>query len=122
MPDWATNGRFARAVAGQLGFDWKPDGPFCGARGRMRLAVFDGVVGTEEVRQTVAALGDKERVTIVAKAVLPGAEDTLKELSRGSRIRKAPRDLLSAGAKRARRRIEAAERAVQVDIDEETAQ
>ncbi|GHJ60871.1 hypothetical protein NOK12_33890 [Nocardioides sp. OK12] len=118
LADWATNGRFARAVAGQLGFNWQSEGLFCGVRGRMRLAVFDGAIGAEEVRQTIAALGDKERVTIVAKAVLPGAEETLRELSTGSRIRKAPRDLLSAGAKRARRRVEAAERSVQVQIPE----
>lgn len=119
LAEWATNGRFARAVAGQLGFEWAPDGPFCGARGRMRLAVFDGVIGVEEVRQTVASLGEKERVTIVAQAVLPGAEEALKELSRGSRISKAPRDLLSVGAQRARRRTAAAERSVQVQVEAE---
>lgn len=104
LADWATNGRFARATAGQLGFEWEPEGkPFCGQRGRMRLAVFDGAVGPEEVRQVVTALADKERVTIVAKSVLPGAEETLAEISRGSRLRKAPRDLLTSGARRARR-------------------
>lgn len=103
LADWAVNGRFARAVAGQLGFDWCPEGPFSGSRGRMRLAVFDGAVGVEEVRQVVAALGDRERATIVAKAVLPDAEPTLAELSKGSRIRKAPRDLLATAAQRARR-------------------
>lgn len=109
LADWATNGKFSRAVAGQLGFEWQPDAtPFCGVRGRMRLAVFDGAVGSEEIRQTVAALGEKERVTVVAKVVLPGAEELLGELSKGSRIRKAPRDLLTTGAKRARRRIEGA--------------
>ncbi|QSR29125.1 site-specific DNA-methyltransferase [Nocardioides sp. S5] len=118
LADWATNGRFARAVAGQLGFDWEPDGLFSGARGRMRLAVFDGTIGAEEVRHVVAALADKERATIVAQAVLPGAEETLAELSKGSRIRKAPRDLLTAGAQRSRRRLEAAERAVQVKMEE----
>ncbi len=101
---WATNGEFARAAAGQLGFEWQANaGPFCGVRGRMRLAVFDGAVGSEEIRQTVAALGVTERVTVVAKVVLPGAEETLGDLSRGSRVRKAPRDLLSSGARRARR-------------------
>jgi len=110
LADWATNGVFARAATGQLGFEWQPDSvPFCGVRGRMRLAVFDGAVGPEEIRQTVAALGDKERVTVVAKVVLPRAEETLGELSRGSRIRKAPRDLLSSGAKRARRHAERAD-------------
>lgn len=105
LADWATNGRFARAVSGQLGFDWQPEAaPFCGGRGRMRLAVFDGAVGPEEIRQVVSALGEMERVTVVAQAVLPGAEKLLGELSRGSRLRKAPRDLLTAGAARARRR------------------
>ncbi|MCM3487537.1 site-specific DNA-methyltransferase [Kocuria rosea] len=107
LADWATNGRFSRAVAGQLGFVWQADAaPFCGVRGRMRLAVFDGAVGSEEIRHVVAALEEKERVTVVAKSVLPGAEALLSELSKGSRIRKAPRDLLTAGAARARRRVE----------------
>jgi len=109
LADWATNGKFARAAAGQLGFDWQPAAaPFCGARGRMRLAVFDGAVGEEEIRQVAAALGEKERVTVVAKVVLPKAEELLAELSKGSRIRKAPRDLLTTAARRARRRSEGA--------------
>jgi adenine-specific DNA-methyltransferase len=107
LADWATNGRFARAVAGQLGFEWqsKKHAPFCGIRGRMRLAVFDGAVGVEEAGEVLAALGEKERVTIVAKVVLPGVEEYLAEHSRGSRVKKAPRDLL-AGKTRRRRKAE----------------
>ncbi|NYJ76482.1 DNA methyltransferase [Allobranchiibius huperziae] len=109
LAEWATNGRFARAVAGQLGFQWQAAAPpLCGIRGRMRLAVVDGAVGVEEVRQIVGSLGERERVTIVAKAVLPVAEAELARLSAGSRIRKAPRDLLTAGARRMRRRTDAA--------------
>ncbi|MGA0567329.1 site-specific DNA-methyltransferase [Rathayibacter sp. KR2-224] len=104
LAEWATNGRFARAVAAQLGFEWQPDAsPFCGIRGRMRLAVFDGAVGAEEVQLVTAALGEKERATIVAKSVLPEAEQVLTQLAKGSHIRKAPRDLLTAAAQRARR-------------------
>jgi len=111
LAEWATNGRFARAVAGQLGFEFQPDAaPLCGIRGRMRLAVVDGAVGPEEVRQIVGALGEKERVTLVAKSVLPEAESLLAEVSPGSRIRKAPRDLLTSGAQRMRRRTEASTR------------
>ena len=111
LAEWATNGRFARAVAGQLGFEFQPDAaPLCGVRGRMRLAVIDGAVGPEEIRQIVGALGEKERVTLVAKSVLDEAESTLKEISPGSRIRKAPRDLLTSGAQRMRRRTEASKR------------
>lgn len=107
LTSWATNGRFARAVAGQLGFEWqtKKHAPFCGVRGRMRLAVFDGAVGVEETSDVLAALGEKERVTIVAKVVLPGVEEYLAEHSRGSRVKKAPRDLL-AGKTRRRRKVE----------------
>ena len=105
LADWATNGKFARAVAGQLGFTFQPDAaPLCGVRGRMRLAVLDGAVGPEEIREIVASLGDSERVTVVAKVILPGAEETLAEVSRGSKIRKAPRDLLADDIRRARRR------------------
>ncbi len=108
---WATNGRFARAVAGQLGFEFQPDAaPLYGIRGRMRLAVVDGAVGPEEVRQIVGALGEKERVTLVAKSVLPEVESLLAEISPGSRIRKAPRDLLTSGAQRMRRRTDPAPR------------
>ncbi|MDN5767772.1 MAG: site-specific DNA-methyltransferase [Humibacillus sp.] len=107
LAEWATNGRFARAVAGQLGFEFQEDAaPLCGVRGRMRLAVIDGAVGPEEIRQIVGALGEKERVTVVAKSVLAEAEATMKEISPGSRIRKAPRDLLTSGAERMRRRTE----------------
>jgi adenine-specific DNA-methyltransferase len=102
LADWATNGQFARAVAGQLGFEWQPDAaPFCGVRGRMRLAVLDGAVGEEEATQIASHLDESERVTIVAKVVLPGAERALAELSRGSSVRKAPRDLLVGKRRRA---------------------
>ena len=91
----ATNGRFARAVAGQLGFDFEIDSaPFCGRRGRMLLAVFDGAVGIEEARELISLLDEKERVTLVAKVILPGTQDFLNSHSPGSRIKKAPRDLL----------------------------
>lgn len=101
----ATNGTFSQAIAAQLDFDSQPDAtPFCGTRGRMRLAVLDGTVGPEEVRSLVAALSPEERVTIVAKIVLPGTEEMLASLSKGSRIRKAPRDVLADDSRRTRRK------------------
>lgn len=104
LSEAATNGMFAKAMAAQLDFDFEPNGPFCGRRGRMRLAVFDGAVGHEEARAVVVALPENERVTVVAKLVLPGAEEMLGVLSKGSRIRKAPRDVLADGTRRTRRR------------------
>jgi adenine-specific DNA-methyltransferase len=70
----------------------------------MRLAVYDGAVGSEEIRALVGSLDETERVTVVAKVVLSDAEETLATLSKGSRIHKAPRDVLAHGARRARRR------------------
>jgi adenine-specific DNA-methyltransferase len=94
---------FARAVAGQLGFDWESsNGSLCGKRGRMRLAVLDGAVGVEEARQIVSELGNMERVTIVARVLLPGTEEWLAENSRGSICLKAPNDLLRERRKRRR--------------------
>lgn len=105
LSDKATNGTFARSMAAQLDFDFDAEGtPFCGRRGRMRLAVLDGSVGPDEVRLLTHALGEAERVTVVGKVVLPGTEELLASLSRGSRVRKAPRDVLADGARRTRRR------------------
>ncbi|MEI2715399.1 MAG: hypothetical protein V9E98_00030 [Candidatus Nanopelagicales bacterium] len=61
----------------------------------MRLAVVEGAVGPEEVTELLACLNDNERLTIVALGILPGTEEHLAQLSRGSRILKAPRDVLN---------------------------
>jgi adenine-specific DNA-methyltransferase len=105
LAEWATNGKFAKAVAAQLGFGFEfAAAPFCGSRNRMRLAVIDGVLGSEEVREIASYLTEGERVTIVAKVVLPGAEEALAGLAKGSRIRKAPRDLLIDSQRRSKRK------------------
>lgn len=94
LAEWATGKTFQRAVAAQLGYTYTPGAePFCGQQGRMRLAVTDNAVGVEEVNKTVARLGVNERVTIVGTVILPGAEETLRRQSKGSRILKAPRDI-----------------------------
>lgn len=90
----ATNGAWSKSVAAQLKFTLTPDHPvFCGVRGRQRLAVIDGVADEVVVRTVLENLSDRERAVIVAKAVLPEAEQLLSGLSSGSRIRKAPEDL-----------------------------
>lgn len=103
LTDAAHGPRFARAVAGQLGFDWmSTGGPICGHRGRMRLSVIDGAAGVEEVRQIVSELEESERVTIVARVILPGVEEWLANNSRGSICIKAPNDVLKERRKRRR--------------------
>ncbi|OMH29286.1 hypothetical protein BKD30_00920 [Tersicoccus phoenicis] len=97
---WATGSALSRAIAAQLGFTTECDPPFAGARGRERLAVIDGVVDDAVVRAVVARLGDGERTVVVGKAATPEAGVLLEELSPGSRLRKAPRDLLHRGVVR----------------------
>lgn len=102
-------GKFAEAMAGQLGFDWLPnaDSMLCGTRGRMRLAVLDNSVGVEETRQILAELTENQRVTIVAKVVLPGVEELIAQESKGSRVLKAPRDVLITRGRSRRQQKEA---------------
>ena len=44
LAEWATNGRLSEASAAQLHFQVEADPPFAGRKGRMRLAVIDGLV------------------------------------------------------------------------------
>ncbi len=74
--------------------------PFCGLKGRTRLAVLDGVVGATEMEFLVASLGDRERAVVVGKAFTDDAEARLRELSPGSRVRHAPHELLRRGGRR----------------------
>lgn len=96
LAEWATNGAFAEAVCAQLGYErlGAESRPFSGRKGRMRLAVVDGVAGDTEVDFLVSHLAEGERLTLVAKAATEEAQDRLRTLSPGSRLRTAPRDLL----------------------------
>ncbi|NEW32942.1 site-specific DNA-methyltransferase [Nocardia cyriacigeorgica] len=100
LAEWATNGAFARAVAAQLDFTVQDEPPFCGVKGRSRLAVIDGIVDEQVIRAVVARLSDAERAVVVGKGATAGAGPLLKELNPGSRLRKAPRDLLKRGVVR----------------------
>jgi adenine-specific DNA-methyltransferase len=100
LAEWATNGAFSEAVAAQLGFAQVDEPPFCGLKGRTRLAVLDGVVGATEMEFLVVSLGDRERAVVVGKAFTDDAEARLRELSPGSRVRHAPGELLRKGGRR----------------------
>lgn len=94
LSETAVNGNWSKSVAAQLSFTLTPHNPvFCGVRGKQRLAVIDGVADDVVVRTVVEHLAEKERAMIVAKVLLPNAEALLQELSPGSRLKKAPRDL-----------------------------
>ena len=94
LADWMTNGKLAEATAAQLGYDYVPQSPFAGRKGRTRLAVVDGVVNEGVVRLLVSVLDEDERVVVCGTGIDPDARAVLRELRRGSSLRKIPAALL----------------------------
>ena len=80
LADWAVNGRLAEACAAQLHYEFEPEPPFVGRRGRTRLAVVDGLVNEDVVRLLVENLPDDERLVVCGTAVDPAARAVLREL------------------------------------------
>jgi len=94
LADWAVNGRLAEATAAQLGYEYRLDPPFCGRKGRLRLAVVDGLVGEDVVRLLVSALADTECLAVCGTAIDIQVRDLLRELRPGSTLRKIPSSIL----------------------------
>ena len=94
LSDVMTNGRLAEATAAQLGFEYEPEPPFAGRKGRTRLALVDGVANEGVVRLLVSALNDDERVVVCGTGIDPDARQVLRELRPGSTLRKIPAALL----------------------------
>jgi adenine-specific DNA-methyltransferase len=94
LADNMTNGQLAEATAAQLGFESQHQPPFAGRKGRLRLAVVDGVVNEAVVRLIVSALPERERVVICGTGIDTEARPALRELSPGSTLRKIPAALL----------------------------
>jgi adenine-specific DNA-methyltransferase len=94
LSEWATSGSLAEATAAQLGYEFKPDGPFVGRKGRSRLAVVDGLVNADVVRMLVQQADEAELLEIAATSTDPEATVLLRQLRRGSRLRKIPQAIL----------------------------
>jgi adenine-specific DNA-methyltransferase len=94
LSDWVTNGRFAEAICAQLGFATCHEPPFVGRKGRTRLAVVDGVADEGVISGLVSHLADGERMVLVAKGTTENGPEILTKLSPGSKLKKAPRDVL----------------------------
>lgn len=93
LAEWATNTALAETTAAQLGYDFEPDAPFCGRKGRTRLAVIDGLVNVDVARLLVDRLLDKERLLVCGTAVEDEAFTFLRDSAKGS-IRKIPAAIL----------------------------
>lgn len=104
LAPWATDEALAEAVAAQAGFDYSPDdAPFCGRKGRQRLAVIDGLVNPNVAELLVSWLAEDEVLVVYGTAVDPNTRDTLTTLRRGSQVRKVPQTILTAYRKAASR-------------------
>lgn len=95
LADWATNGQLARATAAQLGFEYEEIPPFCGKKGRQRLAVVDGMINTDVVEILLQHLEEDETLVLCGTAIDQNARSALRKLRPGSTIRKIPSALLS---------------------------
>jgi adenine-specific DNA-methyltransferase len=95
LADWATNSSLAEATAAQLGYVREDAPPFCGRKGRTRLAVIDGLISETVIRMLVDALEDGDLLTVCGTSVDPEAATLLRELRPGSRVRKIPASLLA---------------------------
>ncbi len=84
-----------RAVAAQLGYALIEHPVFTGVRGRSRLAVVDGVVDATAVADIAAALAEGETALVAGTSVTDDAQSALRDLNKGSRILRIPRDLFS---------------------------
>jgi len=95
LAEWATNSKLAEATAAQLHFEFEYDPPFTGRKGRIRLAVVDGLVNEGVVKLLAEALATDERVVVAGTAVDPVAAPTLRGLRPGSTVRKIPASILA---------------------------
>lgn len=92
---WATGGALAEAVAAQAAFQFDPDDvPFCGRKGKTRLAVVDGLLNPEVLDLLVSWLDQDELLTVYGTAVDPDCHATLTELRLGSNVKKIPQSIL----------------------------
>jgi adenine-specific DNA-methyltransferase len=95
LADWASSSALAEATAAQLGFTYEDDQPFVGRKGKMRLAVIDGLVSQAVVELLLSALPEGERITICGTTLDDEATEVLRSRRRGSRMRKIPASILA---------------------------
>lgn len=95
LAEWAVDPALAEATAAQLGYDYEPDPPFAGRKGRSRLAVVDGLVNEGVVELLLGAAAPDEKLVVCGTAIDPDATALLKTLRSGSRTRKIPASILA---------------------------
>jgi adenine-specific DNA-methyltransferase len=101
LADWVRGGHLSAAVAAQTGFRFDTDPyPWCGTKGRRRLAVIDGTVDASLVEHLQGHLADGESATIYATSIDPAARAALR---RGCTLQKVPTAILESYHRSTRR-------------------
>jgi adenine-specific DNA-methyltransferase len=97
LAPWATDDALSEAVAAQAGFDYlSDDAPFCGRKGRQRLAVIDGLVNPDVVALLVPWIRADEVLVVYGTALDPDTRAALTALRRGSQCKKVPLSVIGA--------------------------
>lgn len=92
LAEWAVGGDLGEATAAQLGFVYEEDSaPFCGRKGRCRLAVVDGRVNEQVIGILAEVLGEDESMIVCGTSVDPEARTALPS---GSDLQKIPNSIL----------------------------
>ncbi len=105
LAEWATDGALSEAVAAQFGYEYEPDGPFSGRKGRTRLAVVDGLVNKAVIELLVDKLSDEEKLLVCGTAMDPDCRQVLRELRPGSFVKRVPASILDDYRLRRRERL-----------------
>ncbi len=103
LAEWATGGRLAEAVCAQIAFTFEDDAPFCGRRGRQRLAVVNGLVNEGVIRLLLSWLPDGELLTVYGTAIDPECRNVLAAERRGSTVKRIPQSVLDDYRRQSRR-------------------
>jgi adenine-specific DNA-methyltransferase len=96
LADWAVGGALGEAVAANLGYTPQRAGPFCGRKGRSRLAVIDGLVNTAVAELLIEQLDADETVLLVGTGLDPEVADYLSERRAGSMAQLIPQAILNS--------------------------
>lgn len=99
LADWAVGGALGEATALQLGFVPEPAGPFAGRKGRMRLAVVDGIVNQAVAELILAELGEGETVLICGTGLEPEVTWQVATARPGSSAQLIPAAILNSYAR-----------------------
>jgi len=99
LADWAVGGVLGEATAVQLGFQPEVVGPFCGRKGRTRLAVVDGLVSIAAAELLLAELPEGEILLICGTGLEPDVAAHLAAARPGSAAQLIPAAILNSYAR-----------------------